>query len=205
VDAVEIPARSGYTCAVLKRFVPIVAVIALCWLVFGVNNVLCAGRFNGYGIWPRHVSGLPGIIFSPFLHGSLAHLAANTLPLLILGAILCARAANEFILVCVGGILLGGVLTWLFARNAIHIGASGLVFCFFGYLASQAYFKRTIGSLILSVVCLIGYGGMLRGLFPHSGGISWESHVAGLVAGIVIAWLGSNEAKKRRGVLVAGG
>lgn len=177
--------------------------MALCWLVFVVNNLLWGGRLSGYGIWPRHVSGLPGIIFSPFLHGSLAHLVANTVPLLILGAILCARGTKEFNVVCVGGIILGGVLTWLFARNAIHIGASGLVFCFFGYLASQAYFKRTIGSLILSVVCLIGYGGMLRGLFPRSGGISWESHVAGLIAGIVIAWLNSNEAKKRRGVLEA--
>jgi membrane associated rhomboid family serine protease len=186
---------------VLKRFAPILAVTGLCWLVFLVNNVLCSARLNAYGIWPRHLSGLPGIIWSPFLHGSFPHLVANTVPLLVLGAILCARNASEFIRVCAAGIFLGGVLTWLFARNAIHIGASGLVFCFFGYLASQAYFKRTIGSLILSVICIVGYGGMLRGLFPHSGGISWESHVAGLIAGIVIAWLSSNETKKRRGVV----
>jgi membrane associated rhomboid family serine protease len=186
---------------VLKRFAPILSVLVLCWLVYVLNNLICGGRFNAYGIWPRHVSGLPGIVLSPFLHGSLAHLAANSLPLLILGAILCARSPGEFILVCVGGTLLGGVLTWLFARNAIHIGASGLVFCFFGYLASQAYFKRTVGSLILSIVCLIGYGGMLGGLFPRGGGISWESHVAGLIAGVVIAWLTSNEVKKRRGVI----
>ena len=185
----------------LKRFAPILSIVLLCWTVFLVNNVICGGRFNRFGIWPRHISGLPGVIWSPFLHGSLPHVAANTLPLLVLGTILCARSRGKFSFVFLGGAAFGGILTWLFARNAIHIGASGLVFCFFGYLASQAYFKRTIGSLVLSVICILGYGGMLKGLFPTGTVVSWESHVAGLIAGIVLAWLGSNEAKKRRGVV----
>src|SRR5437660_5722674 len=141
IVAVENSPRVAYISSVLKRLTPVFLVVVACWLVFLVNNLLCGARLNVYGIWPRHVSGLPGIIWSPFLHGSFAHLAANTLPLLILGAVLCARGTKEFIFVFAGGIILGGILTWLFARNAIHIGASGLVFCFFGYLASQAYFK----------------------------------------------------------------
>ena len=89
----------------------------------------------------------------------------------------------------VAGILLGGGLTWLFARNACHIGASGLIFCYFGYLASLAWFHRTFGTLLLSVVCVIGYGGIVRGIVPTSAGISWESHLSGLVAGVALASL----------------
>lgn len=181
---------------VLKRFTPIIALTAACWLVFVLNNLIWKGGLLQYGIIPRHLDGLPGIIWAPFLHASYSHLAANTLPLLVLGAIICGRSRTEFAVVTSGGILLGGGLTWLFARSACHIGASGLIFCFFGYLASLAYFKRTFRALCLSVVCLLGYGGMLRGLLPTLAGVSWEGHLAGLLSGIALASLLS----KRRGV-----
>jgi membrane associated rhomboid family serine protease len=91
-------------------------------------------------------------------------------------------------MVTVGGILLSGSLTWLIGRNGNHVGASGLIFCFFGYLASLAPFNRKIGTLLLSLVCIIGYGGILRGLVPTSARVSWEGHLAGLSAGIALAW-----------------
>jgi membrane associated rhomboid family serine protease len=174
---------------VIKRFIPILVLTAACWLVFLVNNLMWGGDFDQYGITPRQISSLPGILFAPFLHGSYQHLAANTLPLLILGGILCLRSRGEFVLVTVAGILLGGGLTWLFARNACHIGASELIFCYFGYLASLACFNRTFGTLCLSVVCILGYGGIVRGIVPTSTSISWESHLAGLVAGVALASL----------------
>ena len=173
----------------LKRFTPIILLTAVCWVVFLVNNLILGGHFDQYGIVPRQIGSLPGIVFAPFLHASYQHLAANTLPLLILGAIICGRSRGEFVVVTVAGILLGGGLTWLFARSACHIGASGLIFCYFGYLASLAYFNRTFGTLLLSVVCIVGYGGMIRGIVPTSAGISWEGHLAGLVAGIALASL----------------
>jgi membrane associated rhomboid family serine protease len=174
---------------VIKRFIPILVLTAACWLVFLVNNLMWGGDFDQYGIRPRQISSLPGILFATFLHGSYQHLAANTLPLLILGGILCLRSRGEFVLVTVAGILLGGGLTWLFARNACHIGASELIFCYFGYLASLACFNRTFGTLCLSVVCILGYGGIVRGIVPTSTSISWESHLAGLVAGVALASL----------------
>ena len=173
----------------IKRFTPILVLTVVCWLVFLVNNLIWKGHFDQYGIMPRQVSSLPGIICAPFLHASYEHLAANTLPLLILGAIICGRSRGEFVVVTVLGILVTGGLTWLFARSACHIGASGLIFCYFGYLASLAYFNRTFGALCLSVVCILGYGGMIRGILPTSTPISWESHLAGLVAGAALAWL----------------
>jgi membrane associated rhomboid family serine protease len=174
---------------VIKRFTPILVLTVVCWLVFLVNNLIWQGHFDQYGIMPRHLSGLPGIICAPFLHASYEHLTANTLPLLILGAIICGRSPGEFVVVTVLGILATGGLTWLFARSACHIGASGLIFCYFGYLASLAYFNRTFGALCLSVICIVGYGGMIRGILPTSTPISWESHLGGLVAGTALAWL----------------
>ena len=174
---------------VFKRFTPILTLVGLCWLMLLINNLLLGGGLNRFGITPRHLAGLPGILWAPFLHGSLSHLLANTVPLLILGGILCARSQSEFVTVAATGVLLGGALTWLFARNASHIGASGLIFCFFGYLASLAYFRRTFGTLLLSAICILLYGGMLRGIVPTSTPVSWEGHIAGLVAGVALASL----------------
>src|SRR5258708_3412717 len=120
----------------VKRLSPILILTGICWLVFLVNNTISGGQLSQYGIVPRHLGGLPGVLWSPFLHASFRHLAANSVPLLILGGILCLRGRNEFAIATTGGILLGGLLTWLIGRSAIHIGASGLVFCYFGFVAS---------------------------------------------------------------------
>jgi membrane associated rhomboid family serine protease len=165
--------------------------------MFVVNNLIFRGDLTQYGIRPRHISSLPGIIWSPFLHTSFRHLSANTIPLLVLGAIICVRSKREFAAVTTGGILLGGGLTWLLARGAYHVGASGLIFCFFGYLASLAYFNRNIPTLLLSLVCIVGYGGILRGIVPTSAAVSWEGHLAGFLSGIAMAW-GISTSKKTR-------
>jgi membrane associated rhomboid family serine protease len=173
----------------LKRLLPVVTLVALCWLVYVINNLGCAGHLNQYGIIPRRLGGLPGIFLAPFLHASFHHLAANTVPLLILGGVICLQGRSEFLTVTLAGTVLTGGLTWIFARNAIHIGASGLIFCFFAYLVSMAWFRRTFGTLILSVVCILAYGGMVKGILPTSTPVSWENHVAGLLSGITLAWL----------------
>jgi membrane associated rhomboid family serine protease len=182
----------------MKRFAPIITFTVVCWVVFVANNLILHGSLTRFGITPRHISSLPGILWSPFLHASFRHLAANTLPLLLLGAILCARSRAEFIIVTAGGILLGGVLTWLLARNACHVGASGLIFCYFGFLTSRAYFDRTFVTFLLAVICMAIYGGIMRGLLPTSGAISWESHVAGLIAGIVTARVITNRRRNAK-------
>jgi membrane associated rhomboid family serine protease len=173
----------------LSRLIPIFALVAICWAVFAVNNLMLHAQLNQYGIIPRRINSLPGIVFAPFLHGSYKHLVANSIPLLILGTGLCVRSKGEFIIVTFCGILFGGALTWLFARHAAHIGASGLVFCYFGYLSSLAYFRRNVGTLLLSVICIFAYGGIVRGILPTSAAVSWEGHLAGLLTGIATAWL----------------
>ncbi len=174
---------------VLKRFTPIIILTAVCWLVFAGNELLCHGQLIEHGIIPRRLSSLPGILWAPFLHESFRHIMANTVPLLILGGILCARSKAEFAAATGVGIIAAGSLTWLLARNAVHAGASGLVFCYFGYLASLAFFNRNILTFLLSFVCLIGFGGILRGVLPTSAAISWEGRLAGICSGIALAWL----------------
>jgi len=180
----------------VKRLSPILILTGICWLVFLVNNTLSGGHLSQYGIVPRHLSGLPGVLWAPFLHASFRHLAANSVPLLILGGILCLRGRNEFGIATTGGILLGGLLTWLIGRSAIHIGASGLVFCYFGYVASLAWFQRGIGTLLLSLLCIVGYGGLAWGIIPTSTAVSWESHLAGMLSGVFLAWATSKIAKE---------
>src|SRR5271157_1320213 len=99
----------------VQRFTPVLAFVAICWLVLAADIWVCGGRLTQYGILPRHVAGLPGILWAPFLHVSSQHLAANTLPLLLLGGILCARSRGEFITVAVAGTLITGGFIWLVA------------------------------------------------------------------------------------------
>jgi membrane associated rhomboid family serine protease len=176
----------------VKRFVPILLLLALCWMVFVVNNLIMHGDLNQYGIRPRHTESLPGIIWSPFLHGSFRHLMTNTLPLAFLGGLLGMRGRAQFWIVTTAGIVFSGGLTWLIGRNAYHIGASGLIFCFFGYLVSLAFFERKIGTVILSIICVGMYGGLVRGILPSSSAVSWEGHLAGASSGIFLAWMLSN-------------
>jgi membrane associated rhomboid family serine protease len=180
----------------MKRFTPILSLVALCWVVFVVNNIILHGALTPYGIHPRQVGSLPGIVFSPFLHGSFAHLAANTLPLLILGVIISARSKADFIGVTAIGIILGGGLVWLLARSADHIGASGLIFCYFGFLTSRAWFDRTILTFVVALICLVGYGGILFGILPLFPGVSWEAHLAGLIAGVASAKMLATKTRK---------
>ena len=179
----------------LKRLLPPLALAGACWVVFFINHALFSDHLIQYGIRPRYLSGLSGILWSPFLHGSYPHLVANTVPLLILGGILSFRNPGEFVGVTIGGIVLSGGLLWVLGRNAYHIGASALIFCFFGYLASLAVFERKSGNLFLSVICIVGYGGILRGMVPTSAAVSWEGHLFGFLSGIALAWFISNVKK----------
>jgi len=175
----------------MKKLYPVFALVGFCWLVYGVNNLICHNYFSQYGIIPRTKSGLPGIFCAPFLHASFPHLLANTIPLLVLGSIIAWRSTAAFVWITIGGTLLGGTLTWLAARNACHIGASGLIFCYFGYILAFAWFQRTVLNILLAVVCIFLYGGALWGLSPLQTGVSWEGHAAGLFAGVTLAAVGN--------------
>ena len=180
----------------VKRFFPILVIVAACWVVFVVNNLMMGGALTAHGIIPRDPHRLSGILWAPFLHVNLDHIVGNTLPLLILGAILSTGSRRQFAVVTIVGILITGGITWLLARDACHVGASSLIFCYFGYTASRALFERTFGTLVLSALCLGLYGGIVRGVLPTTAAISWEGHAAGLFTGILLAKLAGNFRKQ---------
>lgn len=171
-----------------KNFVPLILFVIAIWVVEIVNFFLGHG-LSTWGILPRQASGLIGIPLAPFLHGGLWHAASNTLPLLILGGLMLIGGKRQFWTITIGTVLLGGFLVWLFGRSALHVGASGLVFGYFGALLARAYFERSLLSIAIACATMILYGGMLWGILPLRSYISFEGHLFGLVAGIVIVWL----------------
>src|SRR5688572_10103657 len=129
-----------------RREVIIIAFIGAIWLVEAVDRVAFAGRLQYFGILPRTEQGLSGILLAPLLHGEVDHLIANTGGLLMFGGLVMLRSEAHFWTVTVIGALASGIGTWLLARAGIHIGASGMIFAYFGYLLFTGLFERRIGS-----------------------------------------------------------
>ncbi|MCX5963766.1 MAG: rhomboid family intramembrane serine protease [Cyanobacteria bacterium] len=166
----------------------LVCIVVLLWAI-ELANSLMNDALNNLGIRPRNILGLQGIIFAPFLHGSWRHLISNTFPLVILSWLIMARDRSEWIAVTVLTAIASGLGTWLFGGAAtIHIGASGVVFGYFGFLVARAYFERSLGSIAISLLVLALFGGMIWGILPVRVGISWEGHLFGLLGGIAAAW-----------------
>ena len=164
----------------------VVAAAALLWAVEAAN-LLTGHTLNTWGILPRTVTGLRGIPLSPFLHGNLSHLLVNTVPFLVLGGLVALQGRRAFLGVSFVVIICGGIALWLFGRTAYHIGASSLIFGYFGYLVARAWYERSPGAILIALVTLFFYGGLIWGVLPTTTYISWEGHLCGLLAGIVAA------------------
>jgi membrane associated rhomboid family serine protease len=153
------------------------------WLM-AMANVVTHDGLALYGIRPRTVEGLWGILFAPFIHANLLHLVTNTVPLVVLGCLVALRGRQEFFIVTAWVMLVGGGAVWLLGRgSSIHIGASGLVFGYLGFILARGVFERSFQSSALAIVVFILYGGALWGVVPGSPRISWESHLFGVLAG----------------------
>lgn len=157
--------------------------IGICWGIYFLSFVT---SINSFGIIPRELYGLLGILLSPFLHGSLGHLIANSVGLLIFGSALAVLEKNFFTTI-IGIIIMGGTGTWVFARSANHIGASGLIFGLFGYLLFLGYYQKKAKFILVSAITLLGYGTMIFGILPGTPGVSWEGHLFGFLAGVASA------------------
>ncbi len=156
------------------------------WLVFLIENIL-DNDFARLGIFPRTLEGLRGIILSPFIHGSLEHIVANSIPFFILSVALFyfyrSLAWRIFILIY----LLSGLCVWIGAREAWHIGASGLIYGLGSFLFFSGILRNDVKLLTISIVVVFLYGGMFWGIFPIKPGVSWESHLWGGASGLVLS------------------
>ena len=173
----------------MRRATALAAFVGLLWVVQVVNWITGYGFNAAFGLIPRHVSGLDGVIAMPLLHGSFAHLLTNTPPLLVMGGLLVATATRALLAVNAAVIGLGGGLVWLFGSSAIHIGASGLVFGWFGFLVARGFVDRS--PVTLGAALLVGflYGSILWGVLPGQPGVSWEAHLFGAIVGAAAAFL----------------
>ena len=176
----------GVVKAAAARLQPVLWLVAAIWAV-EVVNLLTGHALVSLGILPRSASGLIGIPLAPLLHFGVWHAVSNTVPLAILGALALAGGRKRFWQTTVAIALLSGVLVWLFAREGYHVGASSLVFGYFGAILARAFVERSLSSMAIALAAVVIYGGLFWGLLPLSGRISFEGHLFGFVAGIVVA------------------
>jgi membrane associated rhomboid family serine protease len=147
------------------------------------------GGLDAYGIIPRNPIGLRGILFAPFLHHGLGHLISNTLPFITLGWLIMLRGTSDFFVVSIIAGIVGGLGTWIFGSRGIHIGASGVIFGYLGYLLARGYFERSMSAIAMSLFVCALYGSLIWGISPFQpyGNISWEGHLFGFIGGIISA------------------
>ena len=174
-------------------------IVALMWIVEAINS-LDGQRLDGDGIHARDPGRLWGVLTSPFVHASYAHLLSNTIPLVFMGLIIAMRGAGRVALVTLIVVVVGGLGTWLIApAHTSTIGASGVVFGYAAYLLSRGLFDRSLLELLTGVVVAVIWGGaLLSSLIPHYG-ISWQAHACGAIGGVLAAWLLSDRRASRRG------
>lgn len=163
--------------------------VVLIWIIH-IIQMVTGLDFKTLGVYPRKLEGLPGILTAPLIHGGWEHLFYNSVSFLILGAILFGFypkiALKSFAWIYV----MSGLGVWFFAiPYAYHIGASGIVYGMVSLVFWSGVFRRNIKSIVLALIILVLYAGYFGGIVPGKEGISWESHLLGAIAGIILAWI----------------
>jgi len=166
---------------------------ATLWLVFIADRIL-PGDFNRWGIIPREIQGIWGILFSPFLHANLGHLLSNFLPVMVLLALLLATQPKAWATV-LQIVLLGGLLLWIFGRPAVHVGASGLIYGLIAYLMAAGLRQGRFGPALAALLVGFLYGGtLLSGVLPTVGPhVSWDGHLTSAIAGALLGYFSTSK------------
>lgn len=163
------------------------------WLVFFVD-VMIPYDLTVWGLRPRTIGGIPGVVLMPFLHGGVSHLFGNTVSLAILLGLLAGSRSRPWLSVCLI-IGLSGALLWIIGRGDIHVGASGLAFGLIGLLVVSGFLeKRPLAIAVAVLVGLLFGGTVLTGLVPDfSGNVSWDGHLCGITAGVGVSILAAKK------------
>jgi membrane associated rhomboid family serine protease len=185
--------------SLIDRFAILGTLAVSTWIVHFYNFIM-GGALNNLGVRPRTLSGLFCIPFSPFLHGSWKHLSSNTVYFFVLGGLVLFRGSSDFVIVSIVVMFFAGLATWLLGGDGNHIGASGVIYGYGGFLLLRGYFERNGLSLLLTIVMLVmlvAYkGSFLQGFLPENKReeslpektrVAWEGHLFGFVAGLLVA------------------
>ena len=198
MDVEQVPAETRGSDVWRGRLLVLLASVGVVWGVSLYGLFVNEGLPYDLAVVPRRIDGLAGILGMVFVHGSVPHLFANTVPLLVFGSMLLVRGIRYFFAVVGAVAAVGGLALWLFGREAAHIGASGVVFGLFAFLVVRGLYERRLSSIMLSLIVAVVYGGtMIFGLIPRGDGVSWEAHLFGLLAGILAARLAVRRASPR--------
>jgi membrane associated rhomboid family serine protease len=163
--------------------------LGLMWLVWLLDAVTPGpGSAAGIGIVPRTAMGLRGIPVAPFIHAGFDHLLSNSIPLVILGSLVLISGTADLVFVVLISGLVGGLGTWIFgAGDRQHVGASGLVFGFIGYLLLRVAFDRRVVPALITLLVAALYGGVLAASVLPQPAISWSGHFFGFLGGVAAA------------------
>ena len=188
--------KSVKTKPALKEFKVLISFLTIFWIVEIVDQVVFSGSrsLDNWGIQPRSVDGLKGVVFAPFLHGNFAHLIGNSIPFLTLGWLTMVQEKNDFYIASIMSALIGGIGVWSFGTpGSTHIGASILIYGYLGFLLLRGYFQKNTPSILISLFVFFAYGSYLLGVLPSDVGISWEGHLFGFIGGAIAAKIVSQE------------
>lgn len=165
----------------------ILSLIALAWAIEIIDHIPGV-NFDAMGLRPKELTGLFGIFTMPWIHGGIPHLFSNTIAFFFLAYVVLATEGQRFFRTSFWIIVLSGIGTWLIgSKGSVHIGASGLVYGYFGYLLMRSWLEKKLIWAILGVTLCIFYGGMIWGMMPTGKPISWEGHLCGFIAGVWMA------------------
>lgn len=160
--------------------------LVLMWMI-KIIEIIDDLDLTYYGLFPRKLIGLVGIITSPFIHGNLNHIIDNSIPLFFLSLAVFYFYNKVAYQVFFISWLFTGITVWLFARSAYHIGASSLVYAFGSFLFFSGIIRQNINLLAISLLVTFLYGSMVWGIFPYKSGMSWESHLLGGISGFILS------------------
>lgn len=172
-------------------YIPFIYIIII-WLIKFIEEGSNLSWYE-FGVYPRTFSGAKGILFAPLLHGSFKHLISNTVPLFVLFSSIFYFYKNISIKVFIYSYVLVGVGVWIFGRSSYHIGASSLVYAFFGFLVFGGIIRKQKALLAISLVTIFLYGSLIWGIFPQDIKVSYESHFIGFIIGLILAFIFKDE------------
>jgi membrane associated rhomboid family serine protease len=168
-------------------YAPVIGVFSI-WLVYWIE-INFGYNFTRLGIHPLKISGLQGVFFSPFIHGSTSHLFNNSVPLGVLLASLFFFYNKIALRILFLGTIFTGILTWVLATKSYHIGASGVVYMLFSFIFFSGIIRKHYRLIALSMIVIFLYGGMIWYIFPIKAQMSWEGHLSGFLVGLILAIL----------------
>ncbi|HEY0539855.1 MAG TPA: rhomboid family intramembrane serine protease [Actinoallomurus sp.] len=190
-----LPARStsdglaAHASRLVGALVATFVLLGACWAVEVANYADEGALSDHYGIQAHNTDALWHIFTAPFLHAGLDHIMANSVPLAIFGFLAALRGVSRFLAVSLIIMVASGLGVWfLSAPGTVTVGASGLIFGYFGYLLARGFVEHRVFDIVVAVLIAVAYGTMILGALPGQPGISWQAHLFGLIGGILAAW-----------------